>query len=60
MNNSEDLALKYQKVNLAIAEVSECPYDTEKQRRLKIQILNKIKNAIVLKSEELKIDLKVA
>ena len=57
MNQSEDLALKMQKVNLAIAEVKEYRYETFKQRRLKLDALSKIKNAILRKSKKLQIDL---
>ena len=57
MNQSEDLAFKMQKVNLAIAEVKEYRYETFKQRRLKLDALSKIKNAILRKSKKLQIDL---
>ena len=57
MNQSEDLAFKMQKVNLAIAEVKEYRYETFKQRRLKLDALSKIKNAILRKSQKLQIDL---
>ena len=60
MNQSEDLGLKLQKVKLAIAEVNDCRYDTEKQRMLKLKALNKIKDAILLKGSELCIDIKAA
>ena len=60
MNQSEDLGLKLQKVKLAIAEVNDCRFDTEKQRMLKLKALNKIKNAILLKGKELSIDIKAA
>ena len=60
MNQSEDLGLKLQKVKLAIAEVNDCRYDTEKQKILKLRALNKIKNAILLKGKELSIDIKAA
>tara|TARA_Y100000589_G_scaffold283784_1_gene282087 strand:+ start:264 stop:446 length:183 start_codon:yes stop_codon:yes gene_type:complete len=60
MNQSEDLGLKLQKVKLAIAEVNDCRYDTEKQRMLKLKALNKIKDAILLKGRELSIDIKAA
>ena len=60
MNQSEDLGLKLQKVKLAIAEVNDCRFDTEKQRMLKLKALNKIKDAILLKGRELSIDIKAA
>ena len=60
MNQSEDLGLKLQKVQLAIAEVNECRFDTEKQKILKLKALNKIKNAILIKGRELSIDIQAA
>ena len=60
MNQSEDLGLKLQKVKLAIAEVNDCRFDTEKQRMLKLKALNKIKDEILLKGRELCIDIKAA
>ena len=60
MNYSEDLTLKLQKVKLAIAEVSEVNFESDKQRNLKILALRKIERAIIKKSEKLKIDLNVA
>ena len=60
MNQSEELGLKLQKVKLAIAEVNDCRFDTEKQRMLKLKALNKIKDAILLKGRELSIDIKAA
>ncbi len=60
MNQSEDLGLKLQKVKLAIAEVNDCRFDTEKQRMLKLKALNKIKDAILIKGRELSIDIKAA
>ena len=60
MNQSEDLGLKLQKVKLAIAEVNDCRFDTEKQKKLKLKALNKIKEAILLKGRELNIDTKAA
>ena len=49
MNYREDLEIKLQKVNLAIAEINDCEFDTEKQRELKLEILSKIKKEIILK-----------
>ena len=60
MNQSEDLGLKLQKVKLAIAEVNDCRFDTEKQKILKLKALNKIKNAILIKGRELSIDIQAA
>ena len=60
MNQSEDLGLKLQKVKLAIAEVNDCRFDTEKQKILKLKALNKIKEAIILKGRELRIDIQAA
>ena len=60
MNQSEDLSLKLQKVKLAIAEVNDNRFDTEKQRMLKLKALNKIKDAIILKGRELSIDIQAA
>tara|TARA_B100000900_G_C20441721_1_gene659324 strand:+ start:201 stop:383 length:183 start_codon:yes stop_codon:yes gene_type:complete len=60
MNQSEDLTLKLQKVKLAIAEVREDGFDSEKQKRLKLNALYKIKDAILTKGKKLKIELKVA
>tara|TARA_B100000963_G_scaffold242705_1_gene212460 strand:- start:6000 stop:6182 length:183 start_codon:yes stop_codon:yes gene_type:complete len=60
MNYKEDLTLKLQNVKLAIAEVNECNYESEKQRNLKILALKKIESAIINKGKMLEIDLKVA
>ena len=60
MNQSEDLGIKLQIVKLAIAEVNDCRFDTEKQKILKLKALNKIKEAIILKGRELNIDIKAA
>ena len=59
MNQREDLELKLQKVKLAIEEVKENYSQSEKQRKLKLEALSKIKNAIFNKSKELKIELKL-
>ena len=56
MNYREDLELKLQKVNLAIAEVNDYAFDTDKKRKLKLDILSKIKKEIILKSIELNLD----
>ena len=60
MNHSEDLRLKLQKVHLAIAEVEEYNFDTQKQKYLKLKALHKIENAILSKSRCLNIDLSAA
>tara|TARA_Y100000589_G_scaffold332293_1_gene391260 strand:- start:234 stop:416 length:183 start_codon:yes stop_codon:yes gene_type:complete len=60
MNQSEDLTLKLQKVKLAIAEVREEEFESEKLKRLKLNALYKIKDAILIKGKKLKIELKVA
>ena len=60
MNQSEDLGLKLQKVKLAIAEVNDSRFDTEKQKVLKLKALNKIKEAILIKGRELNIETKAA
>ena len=60
MNQREELTLKMQKVKLAIAEVNEHRFETFKQRRLKLEALSKIENAILRKSKELKIALETA
>jgi len=49
MNYREDLEIKLQKVNLAIAEINDCEFDTDKQRKLKLEILSKIKKDIIQK-----------
>ena len=60
MNRSEELALKMQRVRLAIAEVKDHRFETLKQKSLKLQALSKIENAILKKSKELRIDLETA
>ena len=60
MNQTEDLVLKMQKVKLAMAEVNEHRFDSYKQRRLKLDALSKIENAIIKRSKELRIDLETA
>ena len=54
MNYREDLEIKPQKVNLAIAEINDCKFDTDKQRNLKLEILSKIKKETILKGIKLK------
>ena len=56
MNYKEDLDIKLQKVNLAIAEINDCEFDTDKQRKLKLEILSKIKKEIILKGLKLNLN----
>tara|TARA_Y100000589_G_scaffold251621_1_gene239989 strand:+ start:160 stop:333 length:174 start_codon:yes stop_codon:yes gene_type:complete len=56
MNYKEDLDIKLQKVNLAIAEINDCEFDTHKQRKLKLEILSKIKKEIILKGLKLNLN----
>ena len=57
MNRSEDLALKMQKVKLAMAEVNDQRFETLKKRRIKLETLSRIENDILRESKELRIDL---
>ena len=57
MNYREDLELKLQQVNLAIAEIKEYEFDTYKQRKLKLDTLSKIKDAIIEKGKKLNLEL---
>ena len=56
MNYKKDLDIKLQKVNLAIAEINHCEFDTDKQRKLKLEILSKIKKEIILKGLKLNLN----
>ena len=56
INFKEDLEIKLQKVNLAIAEINDCEFDTDKQRNLKLEILSKIKKEIILKGLKLNLN----
>ena len=56
MNYKKDLDIKIQKVNLAIAEINDCEFDTDKQRKLKLEILSKIKKEIILKGLKLNLN----
>ena len=56
MNYKKDLDIKLQKVNLAIAEINHCEFDTDKQRKLKLEILSKIKKEIILKGLQLNLN----
>ena len=60
MNYREDLEIKHQKVMLAIQEVIEDIYKTEKEKRRIIAKLNDLKEAIISKGIELNIELEVA
>ena len=57
MNFKEDLALKLQQVNLAIAEIKEYKFESDKQRKLKLDTLSKIKQAIIEKGRNLNLDI---
>ena len=56
MNYREDLEIKLQKVNLAIAEINDYEQNTDKQRKLKLEILSKIKKEIILKGLKLNLN----
>ena len=56
MNYREDLEIKLQKVNLAIAEINDSEIDTDKQRKLKLEILSKIKKEIILQGIKLNLN----
>ena len=56
MNYKEDLDIKLQKVNLAIAEINDYEFDTDKQRKLKLEILSKIKKEIILQGIKLNLN----
>ena len=56
INFKEDLEIKLQKVNLAIAEINDFNFDTDKQRNLKLEILSKIKKEIILKGLKLNLN----
>ena len=60
MNYREDLEIKLQKVTLAIQEVLEDAYKTEKEKQKIIGKLIDFKEAIILKGNELNIELEVA
>ena len=60
MNHREDLEFQLQKVTLAIQEVIEDIYITDKERRERIKKLINFKEAIIYKGRELRIDLKAA
>ena len=57
MNYREDLEIKLQKVTLAIQEVIEDIYITDKEKNYRIEKLINFKEAIIFKGKELRIDL---
>ena len=60
MNYREDLEIQLQKVNLAIQEVFENFYITDKEKQERIEKLINYKEAIIYKGRELRIDLEAA
>ena len=60
MNYREDLEFQLQKVTLAIQEVVEDVYITDKVRQERIRKLLNFKEAIIYKGRELHIDLEAA
>ena len=60
MNHREDLEFRLEKVNLAIQEVIEDAYLTDKERHVRIKKLINFKEAIIYKGRELRIDLEAA
>ena len=60
MNHREDLEFQLQKVTLAIQEVIEDVYITDKERQERIKKLINFKEAIIYKSRELRIELEAA
>ena len=60
MNYREDLEFQLQKVTLAIQEVIEDVYITDKVRQERIRKLINFKEAIIYKGRELHIDLEAA
>ena len=60
MNYREDLEFKFQKVTLAIQEVLEDIYKTDKEKQRIIGKLTDFKEAIISKGIELNIQLEVA
>ena len=60
MNYREDLEFQLQKVTLAIQEVIEDVYITDKVRQERIRKLINFKEAIIYKRRELRIDLDAA
>ncbi|MDC3119168.1 hypothetical protein OA503_05865 [Prochlorococcus sp. AH-716-K03] len=60
MNHREDLEFQLQKVTLAIQEVVEDVYLTDKERQQRIKKLINFKEAIIYKGRELRIELEAA
>ena len=60
MNHREDLEIQLQKVTLAIQEVIEDVFITDKERNERIEKLIAYKEAIIYKGKELRIDLEAA
>ena len=60
MNYREDLEIKLQKVTLAIQEVVEDIYITDKEKQRMIAKLTDFKDAIISKGMELNIELEAA
>ena len=60
MNYREDLEFQLQKVTLAIQEVIEDIYITDKERQERIKKLINFKEAIIYKGKELRIELEAA
>ncbi len=60
MNYREDFEIKLQKVTLAMQEVVEDVYKTEKEKQIILDKLIDFKEAIILKSIELNIELEAA
>ena len=60
MNHREELEFQLQKVSLAIQEVIEDVYITDKERQERIKKLINFKEAIIYKARELRIELEVA
>ena len=60
MNYREDLEIKLQRVTLAIQEVIEDVYKTDHEKQRIISKLIEFKKAIILKGNELNIELEAA
>ena len=60
MNHREDLEFQLQKVTLAIQEVIEDVYITDKERQERIKKLINLKEAIIYKGRDLRIELEAA
>ncbi len=60
MNYREDLEIQLQKVTLAMQEVIEDVFITEKERQERIKKLINFKEEIIFKGKELRIDLEAA